>query len=93
MSKDTLEDRLDDFVSRAFWPVKAFASVLEAAGRNTESFAAVDDIAIVCAALTRHAQDRVEEAVDLLQERYGDFSVYEEYASEKIVSVKRRDEK
>ena len=93
MSKDTLEDRLDNFVSRAFWPVKAFASVLEAAGKDTESFAAVDDIAMVCATLTRYAQDRIEEAVDLLQEHYGESRVHEERFSEKIVAVKRSDEK
>lgn len=39
MSKDTFEGRLDDFVSRAFWPAKAFASVLEEVGKDTESFA------------------------------------------------------
>lgn len=93
MNKDPFKESLDDFVSRAFWPVEAFVSILEEVDKDTESLAAVDDIAMVCAALTRHAQDRIKKAVDLLQERYGDFSVCEERSSERIVSVKRRDEK
>lgn len=93
MNKDTFESQLDDFVARAFWPSKAFASVLTKAGEDTESLAPVDDIATVCAALTMHAQNSIEKALALLQEHYGYFSVYEERVSEKVVAVKRIDEK